>query len=322
MAMIALARHAMGCRFEMVLHGSDAARLRAAGEEALEEIDRIEAQLSLYRSTSEIAHVNARAGVEPVRVSAPVFELLLRARQLSLDTGGAFDITMGPLIRAWGFMGGTPAQPGPDELVAALADTGCRHLALDPENLTVRFDRPSMMVDLGAIGKGYAVEQAVEIIREAGIESGFLHAGTSTVYALGAPPDQPGWKIGIEDPGDPGAAADADSEGRPVMHRLKCAAAGGPEAASKAPPLVELELRDTALSVSSPSGKYFKAGGEVLGHVIDPRTGRPANAVATAAVAVPSATESDALSTALLVLGAEGKSLLEAIRPGAWVFTR
>src|SRR5262245_50133967 len=101
---VTLARHAMATRFELVLHGTDPVALRAAGEEALNEIERIEELLSLYRNTSEIAHINARAAREPVRVSPPVFRLLEQARQLSEETGGAFDITIAPLVRCWGFM--------------------------------------------------------------------------------------------------------------------------------------------------------------------------------------------------------------------------
>ena len=99
---VTLARHAMATRFEIVLHGDDPVALRAAGEEALEEIERIESQLSLYRNTSEIAHLNARAARGPVRVSPALFRLLEHARQLSAETGGAFDITIAPLVRCWG----------------------------------------------------------------------------------------------------------------------------------------------------------------------------------------------------------------------------
>ena len=102
---VTLARHAMATRFEIVLHGTNSVSLRAAGEEALDEVDRIEALLSLYRPSSEIAHINARAAREPVRVSPEVFQLLQRAQTLSAATGGAFDITIAPLVRCWGFMG-------------------------------------------------------------------------------------------------------------------------------------------------------------------------------------------------------------------------
>src|SRR5262245_38282633 len=112
---VRVARHAMATRFEVALHGDDPVRLRAAAEEALDEIERLESRLSLYQPTSEIAHVNARAAFERVRVSPEVFRLLETARQLSAETKGAFDVTVGPLVRCWGFMCGTGHVPEPEE---------------------------------------------------------------------------------------------------------------------------------------------------------------------------------------------------------------
>src|SRR5438132_1383179 len=111
MQVIQVARRAMNTRFEIVLHGENAAALRAAGEEALAEVERVEGQLSIFRSGSEIARVNARAAFEPVRVSPPVFALLQRAKELHDQCGGAFDITIAPLMRCWGLLGGTGQVP-------------------------------------------------------------------------------------------------------------------------------------------------------------------------------------------------------------------
>src|SRR5258708_7854400 len=116
MPSIAVARHAMATRFEIVLHGDDPMRLRAAAEEALDEVDRLEAQLSLYRPGSELSQLNQRAGTRPVRVSPNLFRLLQQAQRLSAETGGAFDITVAPLMRCWGFMGGTGQFPDPAQL--------------------------------------------------------------------------------------------------------------------------------------------------------------------------------------------------------------
>jgi len=124
MTIVTLARHAMATRFEIVLHGQNAVALRAAGEEALDEIDRLEAQLSFFRSSSEITHLNARAAREPVRVTPALFDLLEHASKLSAETGGAFDVTIAPLVRCWGFMGGSGRPPGNDEITAALAKVG------------------------------------------------------------------------------------------------------------------------------------------------------------------------------------------------------
>jgi thiamine biosynthesis lipoprotein len=285
METVTLARHAMATRFEVVLHGENPARLRAAGEAALAQIDRLEAQWSLYRPASEIARVNALAARQPVRVSLPTFRLLQLARRLHDETAGAFDIAIAPLVRCWGFMDGPGQTPTVEELAEARRQAGMEHVLLDPENLTVRFDRDGAMIDLGAIGKGGAIDQAAETLREAGIESALIHGGTSTVYGIGVPPGGEGWKIAIADP------------------------PGQPESRSS------IVLRDQALSVSAVWGKFFEKDGKKMGHVIDPRSGEPVNNAVLAAVALPSATESDALSTALLVLGLEGREKIARLRP-------
>src|SRR5262252_3341788 len=124
MAVVTLARHAMATRFEFVLHGENPVSLRAAGEEALEEIDQLESRLSLYRPSSEIAHLNARAAFEPVRVTPALFSLLEQAKRLSEESHGAFDITVAPLVRCWGFMSGKGRKPLPKELDQARAVVG------------------------------------------------------------------------------------------------------------------------------------------------------------------------------------------------------
>src|SRR5437899_2236751 len=187
----------MATRFEIVLHGDDPVALRAAGEEALNEIERIEAQLSLYRPTSEIAHLNARAANQAVRVTPSLFALLQHAQKLHQESGGAFDITIAPLVRCWGFMGGSGHFPGAEELAEARAKVGLHLVRLDAENLTVQFARAGVMLDLGAIGKGYAIERAAQVLREAGVTSALLHGGTSTVYALGHPPGAQFWKVAV-----------------------------------------------------------------------------------------------------------------------------
>ena len=190
----------MATRFELALHGEDPGQLRAAGEEAIAEIERLEDQLSLYRPTSEIACVNARAACESVRVSPAVFQLLQHARQLHQESEGAFDISIAPLVRCWGFMGDSGHMPTDEEVAQAREKIGMDQVRLDEKSLTVKFGRPGLMLDLGAIGKGYAIESAAEILREAGVTSALLHGGTSTAYALGHPPDADFWKVAIEQP--------------------------------------------------------------------------------------------------------------------------
>lgn len=271
----------MATRFEIVLHGDNPVRLRAAGEEALDEIDRLEAQLSLYRPGSEIARLNQQAHRGPVRVTPGLFRLLEQARGLSEETAGAFDITIAPLVRCWGFMNGTGVLPEPAAVEAARGLVGMDRVRLDPGACTVSFTHEGVMLDLGAIGKGYAVARAVGLLREAGVTSALIHGGTSTAFALGRDGGGVPWKIAIKSPSPDPAA----------------------------PPLAVVELENESLSVSAVWGRSFQAGGRTYGHVIDPRTGAPAEGAVLSAVVLPGATETDALSTALLTV----PELMEAL---------
>ncbi len=317
MATVTLALHAMATRFEMVLHGDNPVRLRAAGEEALAEIARLEAQLSLYLATSEIAHLNARAARGPVRVTPSLFALLQQAQQLHRETGGAFDITIAPLVRCWGFLGGSGHWPDPAALAAARASIGVGLVELDPNRLTVRFAREGVMLDLGAIGKGYAIERAADLLREGEVTSALLHGGTSTVYALGHPPEAEHWTVSVEAPRGRALGATDGAvplpEGSPARGEApSCRVA----AAAPPSPLAKVPLRDQAMSVSAVWGRSFEVEGRTFGHVLDPRTGQPVSGAVLAAVVLPSATETDALSTALLVLSAAGHEAIARLRPG------
>src|SRR5688572_3933946 len=242
--MITLALQAMATRFELVLNG-DSPGLRAAGEEALAEISRVESMLSLYKPTSEVANLNARAADEPVHVSAEMFALLERAIALSRETNGAFDITIAPLVRCWGFMRGQGSVPSDDQIEEARANVGYGLLELNASERTVRFLKPGVMLDFGAFGKGYAVDQAVEILRDAGVTSALLHGGTSTVAAIGRAENEAPWKIAVT--------------GEPPAEEV----------------LWLVDLSEESLSVSAVWGKSFAAEGRTFGHILDARTGRP-----------------------------------------------
>lgn len=275
----------MATRFELVLYGDEPARLRAAGEGALQEVEVLDRQLSFYRTDSDISWINAGASREPVKVEPQLFRLLQRAAELSRATQGAFDITVGPLMRAWGLTGEEGKVPSAEELAQVRELVGMSHVCLNEMDSTIRFDSDSVEIELGAIGKGYAIERAVEALQESGVGSALIHGGTSTIYGLGAPPDADAWTVGIRDPGTGQALEQA------------------------------VNLRDSALSVSAVHGKSFTREGREYGHVIDPRTGEPSAAARLTAVWGPSPTDADALSTALLVLGQPGISVLEAAFP-------
>jgi thiamine biosynthesis lipoprotein len=286
-SIISLACHAMATRFEIVLWGDNEAHLRAAGEEALAEIQRLESQLSLYREESDLHDLNIRAAYEPVQVEPRLFRLLEHARDLWTETGGAFDITLAPLLRAWGFVGGSGQMPDESEIAAARAVAGMNLIELDAQNFTVHFQKEGVTLDLGAIGKGYAIERAAAIVRECGIGGALLHGGTSTVQAIGTQPDGSPWHIAIQFP--------------PLPRE----------------PLAVIPLQDSSLSVSAVWGKSFVQEDTRYGHVLDPRTGFPVRNACLAAVACASATDSDALSTALLVLGEPYITDLHSRRPDA-----
>lgn len=270
---VTVAAEAMATRFEVALHGAAESTLRAAAEEALAEISRLESMLSLYQPTSEIAHINTRGAREPVRVSSEVFSLLEHCVALGEQTGGGFDITLAPLMRCWRFMNDSGAVPSDAALAEARALCGWPQLRLDPEHTTVQLATNGAMLDLGSVGKGYALEQAATLLQENEFENFLIHGGTSTVCARGVQADGEPWRIAVEHP-------DADQ-----------------------PPLSIVDLQNKSLSVSGIGGKSFidNAGVE-QGHVIDPRTGRPTQAARVAAVVCSSATVSDAWATALLVV--------------------
>lgn len=315
---LSLARLAMATRFEFLLRGENLVSLRAAGEEALDEIERLEAQLSIFKPTSEISRLNQLASHEAVRVSPPVFRLLTHARELSLATEGAFDPTVAPLLRCWGFHTGRGQVPSQANLKEALLAIGMHHVELDPDRFTVRFTKPGMMLDLGAIGKGYAIDRAIEVLREAGVRAAFIHGGTSSCYGFDDHANTNADQI------RPGQASSPSAPTALTPWRVELAVTGKAEAVSAHSQqttsldnrLAIIELWNDSLGVSAIWGRSFRSNtGRDFGHVIDPRTGEPVSRAWMAAVRIPSATESDALSTALLTLGPSGLDLLRTLRP-------
>ena len=287
-----LARNAMATRFEFILNGDDEHQLRAAGEEALAEIERLEGELGFYQPGSEISSLNKRAAMEPFRVSPLLFELIETAANYHQRTNRAFDITVAPLMKLWGLDGGSGRFPESDEVNAAIETVGMDLLQLNAADRTVHFARPGIMLDLGAIGKGFALDIAADWLREAGVESALLHGGTSTIYAIGAPPGAAAWKVGLVRP-------ESDAVGKRLTTIEDFAQL-----------LRTVELRDNSLSTSAVWGKSFIQDGKVFGHVIDPRTGWPVQGAVMSAVVSRTATETDVLSTALLTLGEPGLELL------------
>jgi len=282
----------MGTLFTIYLYAADSRQADADFGMAFDEIDRLDASLSNYRPNSELSRINRSAFREAVTTDPEVFEFLRRSFDYARRTDGAFDITVGPLMRAWGFFRGSGHYPSADELRQARASVGWQKVLLDDAARTVRFQVQGVELDPGGIGKGYAVDQAVSKLRESGVESALVDAGSSTIYALGAPPGKDGWPVQVPRPQD------------------------------RKQSIATVLLRDNALSTSGNYEKFFKLDGRLYCHIMDPRTGAPVQGVLQTTVIVPQATDSDALSTATFVMG-PGKSikLLESFpqASGLWI---
>jgi thiamine biosynthesis lipoprotein len=268
----------MACRFEVTLHDEDARHVEAA-RAALDEIDAIEAALTWFRDTSELQRVNREAAAGPVRVGRLLFELLRLCQDLHARTRGAFDPASTALSRAWGFLDRVPRLPTEDALADARARSGMDKVVLDAPSRSVRFTTPGVELSFGAVGKGFALDHVTASLRQRGVSRALVSAGGSSQRAWG--PDE--WELTLE----------------PARR-----------------PLGRLLLRDAALATSGAGEQFFEAGGRRYGHVLDPRTGRPAEGVRSVSVAASDAATADALSTAFLVAGSELAAAVCAAQAG------
>jgi len=242
------AHDAMACTFEICTVGEDEKYARQAVEAAFKEVDRLEAELSRFVPTSDVTQINALSAGQITRVGIEVIECLQLAAQVHADTSGAFDVTVGSRGEA-----APPRREAP--------------LELDPQGRYIGARMDGVQVDLGGIGKGYAVDQIVAILREWSIDAALVHSGQSTIFALGRPAADQSWSLAIRDP---------TKQDRALRH---------------------VQLHDAALS-----GSGRKLHGD---HIRDPRTGRAVRDKLGAWALAPSAALSDALATAFLVMSAD-----------------
>jgi len=229
--------------------------------------------LSNYRPSSEWSMVNRTAASRPVKVSAELFALLQACQEYSAQSEGAFDISVGPLLKIWGFYKGSGHLAPSTDVHAALAKVGYRHVHLDPAAQTVWFDGAGVELDPGGIGKGYAVDRMVEILKQRGVTRALVAGSDSSIYGLGAPPDQSGWEVNIRDPKDPRKS------------------------------VAQVVLMNASMSTSGSSEKFFQADGRIYSHIMDPRTGYPAQGVLSVSVIAKRTIDSEAWAKPYFING-------------------
>jgi thiamine biosynthesis lipoprotein len=284
-------RVSMGCVYALVCYGHDQSSLREASAAALDEVDRIDKLMSHYKKDSELSRVNREATKAPVKVDPELFDFIAECLRYSLESEGAFDITVGPLMKAWGFFRGEGRMPNETELARARNSIGYQHVILNRKDGTIYFDKAGVEIDLGGIAKGYAVDRAVAVLKQHGVTSALVSAGGSTTYALGAPPGKPAWEIEIQDPIEPQKIA------------------------------TKVRLKDQALSVSGSYEKFFELNGKRYSHIMNPRTGLPVQGVLSVVIIGGDGLSGDALDNVFYVFGAErGKASMKKFSANEVIF--
>ena len=280
-----LNRPAMACRFEVTLPISDRTGTNVA-RNALAQADSHEQQLTIFRETSEASYINRTAASRPVPVEPSLFALLLLSQKLCIETEGAFDITSSPLSDCWGFLRRQGRVPEPAEIEEARALVGAGRLLLDPESRTIQFERPGVRINFGAIGKGCALDRIASTM-EPRIRTALLSAGSSSIRAIGSGDrGHAGWSVGVRHP-------------RQKNRRLAV-----------------LRIRDCGMATSGGEEQFFEYGGKRYGHIIDPRSGQPAETVNSVTVVAQSAAVADGLATAFYVGGIELAERYCSTHPG------
>jgi thiamine biosynthesis lipoprotein len=285
--LVSVCRRAMACEFEVQLAANRNDNSMEHVFAALDLVESLETQMTVYRDDSEVIRINHRAAQQPVQVEPRLFKLLQQAQKLHDATAGALDITSGPLSEAWGFSRREGRIPSEDQIAAARQRVGMQHVVLDDIQKTVAFRRPGLSINLNSMGKGYALDRMAELLAANDVDNYLVHGGKSSILARG---DQPGsagagWHVGVRHPLHPGER------------------------------IAELVLRDEALSTSGAGTQFFIRRGKRYGHILDPRTGYPADGLYSATAIAPTAAEAEGLSTAFYVMGIERTAEFCAARP-------
>jgi len=270
-------RPAMACEFTIFQNADQYPQGQELAMQALDLVEQLEDQMTVYRDHSEVSRINRAAYANNVKVEPQLFKLLQHAAKIFAATDGAFDITAGPLSKVWGFVRREGRLPTGEELAAARNISGGDLMVLDAGAQTIRFLKEGASINLGGIGKGYALDVAAKHLVVSGVCDFLMHGGHSSVVARGDrhATEGGGWPVGI-------------------VHPLR------PEKR-----LAEIRLRGQAIGTSGAGSQHFYHQGKKYGHILDPRTGQPASGVMSASVVAPSAAGADALATALYVLGVD-----------------
>ena len=266
------ARRIMGTFCEVQIYDSNSSRAEKAIAAALDEMQRVDRLLSNYDPASELSTINRDAARSPVRASAELYSFLKACRGFHDETMGTFDPTVGPLVRAWGFFTAHPAVSSAPEIAAARLKSGFDKVILNDEERTVSFAVAGVEIDPGGIGKGYAVDRAVGVLKKQKIHSALVSAGGSTLYAVGHPPGHDAWRLAVRNP------------------------------ANDVQPYAMVALRDNSISTSGISEQSVQVAGHRYSHIFDPRTGEPVEGVCQVSVVAPTAVESDAMTKAAFIL--------------------
>jgi len=291
-------REIMGTFARIVVVAKDAKQARNCIEAGFDEMRRIDSLMSDYKADSELSKVNREAFGGPVKISDELFGLLQKSVEFSQLSNGAFDITVGPLVDLWHKAGETNSMPDEIAIAAAKARVGYEKLILDANAITVRFAVDGMRLDLGGIAKGYAVDKAVEIMKQKGALAGMVDSG-GNIRCFGKPTDNDSWLIGVQDPNIEGSVERiADSPDGSGLMVLK----------------LNPDKIGTAVATSGDYRRFVTVGGKKVSHIIDTNTATGANKLAGDTIIAKTALEADALSTAVNVLGPEkGLELIESL---------
>ena len=264
---------------------------------ALQQLRNIEALMSYHRDDSELANVNRNAYKEPVKVSSQTFEVLQKAIEFSKLSEGAFDVTVGPLVDLWRQAAEANTVPSDDKLTEARSKVGYEKVILDADNMTVQFTVEGMKLDLGGIAKGYAIDKAVEAMANYGATAGLVDVG-GNIRCFGKPKTRPHWRIGLQDPNE--------------NFGFRISDFGSPADAGE--PLLILKFNDAAVATSGHYRRFAQIQGKKYSHIIDTETGFSSDKLASVTIIAEDATTADALSTAVIVMGAEkGLALIKQL---------